>query len=296
MKNKSPIILNCFSRGGSNILWNYFLSHPDVCHPMRETLEIFKTKVLSNSWIGIKLLYIAKQDIFNQWNFKKRKPVNGSAKKFIDKVLFEQKLKNYYDEEMIFKTQDLKYTKSEIEMSRLVMKNNNGLVYCTELFFDMYPDATFIALIRNPIALYESHKRRNTPPAKSPQVFANYYKNIFKKMKEDSKKIKNYHLMKFEDLLLNPIGSLKSLYEKSGLDFRQIEKIRLKSKPFMNKYGTHETKFIQNKHYWFSKNEIVEFLEPGVNDNQIAMLNSYDQKYIMDELHNIMDENNYLVK
>ena len=64
---------------------------------------------------------------------------------------------------MIFKTQDIKYTKSEIEMSRLVIKNNNGLVYCTELFFDMYPDATFIALIRNPIALYESHKRRNTP-------------------------------------------------------------------------------------------------------------------------------------
>ena len=25
------------------------LSHPDVCHPMKETLEIFKTKVLSNS-------------------------------------------------------------------------------------------------------------------------------------------------------------------------------------------------------------------------------------------------------
>ena len=73
---------------------------------------------------------------------------------------------------MIFKTQDIKYTKSEIEMSRLVIKNNNGLVYCTELFFDMYPDATFIALIRNPIALYESHKRRNTPPSKSPQVFA----------------------------------------------------------------------------------------------------------------------------
>ena len=263
---------------------------------MKETLEIFKANFLSNSWAGIKLMYIAKQNIFDQWNFKKRKPIDSNVKKFIDEVLFEQKLKNSYDEEMIYKTQNKKYTKSEIEMSRLVIKNNNGLVYCTELFFDMYPDATFIALIRNPIALYESHKRRNTPPSKSPQVFANYYKNIFNKMKEDSKKIRNYHIVRFEDLLLNPIGSLKNLYEKSSLDFSQIEKIRLKSKPYMNKYGTHETKFIQNKHYWFSKKEIVDFLEPGVNDNQIAMLDSYDQKYIMDELNNIMDENNYLVE
>ena len=40
--NRAPIFLNCLSRGGSNIFWNLFLSHPDACSPIRETLEIFR--------------------------------------------------------------------------------------------------------------------------------------------------------------------------------------------------------------------------------------------------------------
>ena len=55
MKNKKPIILNCFSRGGSNILWNFFLSHPNVCHPKKETIQIFNASIKNPTLAGLKI-------------------------------------------------------------------------------------------------------------------------------------------------------------------------------------------------------------------------------------------------
>ena len=42
MKNKAPIFINSFARGGSSILLNIIRSHPDVCYPQGETHQIFR--------------------------------------------------------------------------------------------------------------------------------------------------------------------------------------------------------------------------------------------------------------
>ena len=61
--NKNPIILNCFSRGGSNILWNFFISHPSVCHPLQETLEIFGINLRSFKYEAFKSSEIVNMDL-----------------------------------------------------------------------------------------------------------------------------------------------------------------------------------------------------------------------------------------
>ena len=115
------------------------------------------------------------------------------TKKYIDSVLYKLKIENYHDQYMKYKSPNLLYTKDELKNTRLVLKNNNGLIFCSKLFNDIYPDAYFIALIRNPIALFESHKRRRTPYQSQLILFPTFIKkwylkwNLIKKLLKDIK-------------------------------------------------------------------------------------------------------------
>ena len=97
MKNKSPIILNCFSRGGSNILWNFFLSHPSVLHPTEETIQIFNTTFRAPRLEGYKIVMMENRFVFRQWKFKEINPVNIETARYIDTILFNKKMKNLQD-------------------------------------------------------------------------------------------------------------------------------------------------------------------------------------------------------
>tara|TARA_Y100001970_G_C14221897_1_gene853200 strand:+ start:1702 stop:2601 length:900 start_codon:yes stop_codon:yes gene_type:complete len=291
--NKNPIILNCFSRGGSNILWNYFLSHPNICHPIEETLQIFCTSLKAPRVEGYKVAFMEKRFLFNQWNFNDRSIVKSKTAKYIDRVLYRKKINNIFDNDMKYKSENEVYSKTEIKNTRLVLKNNNGIIYSTNLFREIYPDATFIGLIRHPVALYESHKRRKTPVAESTKKFADFYANMVKKMLIDKKSIPNYHMIKFEELLSDPIESLKRLYAWANLDFSAIKKIRLKAKPFINKYGYHLTSLKENKHYWFTMGELDQYLDKNVNKNQISNVNQTEKESIIKLINKDLSELGY---
>ena len=142
-----------------------------------------------------------------------------------------------YDKYMKYKYEDEKYSLEEVKNSRLVLKNNNGLIFCSDIFYEMYPDITFIGLVRHPIALYESHKRRKTPVSVSIKAFAKYYSKMTKKMIEDQDNIENYHIIKFENLLTDPIESMKKLYSWAHIDSSQLKQVRLKAKKYMHEDG-----------------------------------------------------------
>ena len=72
--------------------------------------------------------------------------INEKAKDYIDKILYEEKLSTYTDKYMKYKYEDEKYSLEEVKNSRLVLKNNNGLTFCSDIFYEMYPDITFIGL------------------------------------------------------------------------------------------------------------------------------------------------------
>ena len=295
-KNNKPIILNCFSRGGSNILWNLFLSHPDVCHPLEETLQIFNISLKSPRIAGYKIALMTKQNLFNQWNFNNRKSVNKKSATYIDILLHKKKMGNLLNDEMKYKNEKDIYTSNEIENTRLVIKNNNGLIFCSELFYDIYPSATFIAIIRNPLALYESHKRRKTPVSISINSFASFYRRMIQKIKNDQMCFPNYHIIKFEDILKKPISSVEKLYKWTNLDFSNIEKIRLKAKPSMRRSGKHTTPFTKNKHYWFSFSELEDVMNKDVNKNQITRLSFKEISSLSKALDPIMLEYNYSIE
>lgn len=271
MINKAPIFLNCFSRGGSNILWNMFLTHPDVCSPIRETLDIFSFNLKRVRVEGSLAALLSRQwRLFDQWHLKPRSAVPKTGRQYIDKTLYRWKLKTLHDDEMKFKTEADIYSLEEVERARLVAKNNNGLAFLSDLFFEMYPDATFFALVRHPLALYESHQRRQI--FTSAEQFAEFYRRLATRMIEDEVRFEHYHVVKFEDLVADPLGSIKQLYGLANLDFGPVTKIRFKAKAHLQSNGRHTSSYAVGQHYWFEPEALDQFLEPKINQYQASRL------------------------
>ena len=105
------------------------------------------------------LFYTKDFRFFNQWNFRDRKKVSSKTISFIDEKLYEMKLSTKVHNDMKFKYENVEYNLDEIRKSRIVIKNNNGLIYLTNLFREIYPDSIFLSLVRSPASLYESHLR-----------------------------------------------------------------------------------------------------------------------------------------
>lgn len=262
-------------------MWNIFLSHPEVCSPIGETLELFRINPRKNpKWAGYKLALLSGQPLFfNQWHLKPRKEISRRTQTYIDQVLFEHKLNTLYDSEMKFKAEGQSYTREEVEKSRIVLKNNNGLTYLSDAFLSMYPDATFVSLVRNPIALYESHKRRGL--AKNVEQFSQFYNTLCKRMLEDAERLPNYHILKFETMIKEPEEVIRDLYRHANLDIAQTSQFRFKAKRFVHSDGEHKTKFERRKHYWFDIDNLHEILEPKVNEYQNQLLSDKEIEEVM---------------
>lgn len=292
MLNKAPIFLNCFSRGGSNILWNIFLTHPDVCSPIRETLEIFRTGMTRPQMAGYKLTLLSRQPrLLDQWNLEERPPVPKAAQNYFDCELHEWKMKTLEDPEMKFKNETEVYTREEVEKARLVAKNNNGTILLTPMLCEMYPDVTFIALARDPFALYESFKRRQIIP--DVEKFAAFYQRIAGKMLEDAEKLPNYHLIKFEDVLKEPIAAVKQLYEWTNLDASKVKKLRFKAKPHLQADGSHTSELAVGHHYWFAPDEVYQILEKDINSLQASRVDEKERETIVQVCGDILQRLNY---
>lgn len=281
MKNKAPIFLNCLSRGGSNIFWNIFLSHPDACSPIRETLEIFRTDLRDPHWEGYAAALLSGQiHFFNQWKLEKRNPISKRAQSFIDETFYRHKLKTLTDNEMKFKTPQHLYSLDEVQQARLTVKNNNGLSFLSDTFAEMYPDVVFFALIRDPVPLYESHLRRKI--SKSPREFANFYNTLAARVLHDKKRFPHYHIIRFEDILATPQEIIPKLYEMAGLDKEKVEKIRFRAKPHYMKDGSYGSTQTMFSHHWFDFDKVYEILEPEINRLQAERVNSEEQIEVAD--------------
>ena len=115
------------------------------------------------------------------------------------------------------------------------------------------------------------------------------------KMKIDQDSIANYHIIRFEDIINNPIRMIKTIYKWAHLDFESVDKIRLKSKASMNKKGVRTTKFTENKHYWFSLSELETIINKNVNENQISRLDNQEIDYLLKDLEPLVSEFGYTI-
>lgn len=203
-------------------------------------------------------------------------------------------MKTLDDAEMRFKSRDELYTRSDVENARLVLKNNNGTIFLSEQFAGMYPRVVFFSLVRDPIPLYESHKRNRTPVGVSPEKFAAFYLRMIQKMCADAERWDFYHILRFEDIVSDPRKAIRKIYELAGLEIDKAPQMRFKAKPHMQANGNHATPFREGRHYWFSYDEIPQMLEPEVNRHQVSKLDPKELDRIRSLTSNVRSRLGYV--
>ena len=297
MLNKSPVFMNGFSFGGTNLLMNLLASHPEVSMLSGETHEVFfskpNNKIIDKAirrFFYFPVRLVSGQDIFGKWYFEERKNIPKLLMHYIDLIFYIDKITTSNNE---FKYEDVKYEASEIRNSRFFTKNMNGVVFACKRLSEIYPDATFISLIRNGFALCEGYVRRGWKADKVGKM----YNDVCQQMVIDSQSIPNYHIVRFEDMVSAPVSFMKTVYSFAGLDMNKVRKVRLQAKRSMDKDGTRRYTFGGSKDretHWFNIEELNSYVRKDVNDNQSGLLSDQDRNSFLEHASKSMKHFGYI--
>ncbi len=296
MLNKNPIFINGFQRGGTNILLNLLGSHPDVCFIDGETHQVFTGRASQpvkrwfNKLAYAPVLIAAREHIFSIKRQIEPRPPSSLALRYIDGLLYLSKLTAArYNQQADGSTK----SRAELAASRLLGKNVNGVVFTSRLLHSMYPDATFIGLVRNGLALCEGFVRRGMAAAE----FGRLYQNVCDQMRRDAARLPRYQIIRFEDLLADPTAVITAVYDLARLDKQAVNQFRLQSKASMDKDGVRRNTFGGQQHKalnWFQLNELNSVFRRDVNDNQIARISEGDKRLFLAQAQAAMAHFGYL--
>jgi hypothetical protein len=176
--------------------------------------------------------------------------------------------------------------------ARLLCKNVGGVALASPVFSAMYPDATFIALVRNGFALCEGYTRRGRSAAHAGKMF----ETVCQQMLQDAKRIPNYHIVRFEDMVSDPVAVLTEIYRHAGLDISRVTKFRLQVQESTGKDGRRSFAFgaTDRETRWFSLAELGNCFRRDVNENQIARLGEQDKRIFLQHAERSMEQLGYL--
>lgn len=295
MLNKAPIFVNGFHRGGTNIAINLVASHPDVCTLRGETHEIFygKNREPIRKWVHrlfyLPILTASRQHFFWPYCLGERNQMPRLLMYYVDMLFYCNRLAASTNR---FKTEGTKYPEWRRGDCRLLAKNANGLVFATDLFAEMYPDAAFIALVRNGLALCEGYIRRGF----TAEDFGMMYEKVCQRMIHDVGGVDNYYVVRFEDMISDPATFIKEVYKYLGLDVSTVTRFRLQAKKSTAKDGTRQYTFggADRETHWFALDELGHYLRKDVNENQIARLSVQDKRTFLQQAQTSMEYFGYL--
>ena len=310
-KNYAPVFVNAFARGGSSIIWNLLQSHPDLVSPLEEThqLIIGNADDGSNRWKALVHLRHAAQGgglprpavidghvfanfgLLDPGNYSRRR-LPMSVRRELDDALFAGKGRNLTDQHFRWRTPDEVYTAESLATARLVSKNLEGIVWLSDELQDMYPDATFVALVRNGLAMCESQLRRGA--YRSAHKFGVAYRLVIREMLAQAKRLKGYRIVRFEDLVVAPEVVLQDLYRHVGVDGSGMTHVRLKNKPHYRADGGYGRALDAGTHAWMEVTALSSFFNGEINAEQERRLSPEDRKAFLEAAEEEMCELGYL--
>lgn len=267
MKNSKVIILNGFTRGGTNITWNILQSHPQVCSAIVETAPlVYRDTFRLPAQIARNIL---------SCNSFYRSPMGFISAHILDNLFYQRKLDNYTYIDNSTKYDLIPYVPGEIEQSTLCLKSVDWDIKLTDYFNFIYENSFFIGLIRNGYAICNGWMRRG----KTAEDAGKAYLEIGEKMLEYSQSYENYKIIRFEDVLVDPFSAATELFKFADLDPIYLEKIRLKAKRVMSVAGSHSTRqYEEGRKYWMTPSQIVNFLDQKIDNLQASLLSESDRQ------------------
>ncbi len=290
MRNHDPIFVLGLQRGGTGLLQNILLSHPDVCKTRGELHEVFhgrrggreeqhelRCTTCLKLFQYAPIVLLEGYDVFSINRLAVRKPFSHITASLVDLILYQEKVKARNANENMYKSEGVPYSKKEIQRSRLLCKNLNGLVFLTPNLQQIYPDAHFVAIVRNGFAVCEGQMRRG----RSLRDSALLYEKCCRRIIEDNNRLPNYTMIRFEDVLLKPKQSVQKIMSSANLSLDKVTKIRLVGRQMPNKTR-------DNRLFWCTFDELADHIDPEIDRRQIQRLDRETKATIMSIAGNSM--------
>jgi hypothetical protein len=298
MLNRAPIFVGGFARGGTTIVMNLVASHPRVC-TVGETHQVFKGRNITDTpWqilhrvlrYDAPVILATRQNLFSPRLMRPRKPISPRVARFIDRILYDEKLVSRHDQYNRFKSPGLEYTLAEIATARLLCKNLDGAIYLNDLFRSMYSDAVFVYLVRNGLAICEGRMRRG----RTADECGRLYRQLAERMLADVQRLPNVFLVRFEDILQDPYAATLGLYGRLGLQPDEVTHVRVQLRGKLDGQGRHGVEGgTEWEVVWHRLDELADCLDPEINARQIRRLSAADREAFLREAGDVMDQFGY---
>ena len=283
------------------MLVDFLISHPQVCVSSGETHKVFKPGTnFDVGWPRMKkrLLYdypirlITRQDFFRPRLLEERKRVPKFLREYIDRILYHGRFTAMVETHNLYKSDSERYTREDLAGCRLLTKGLDGIVFTAQLFHEMYPDARFFGLVRNGLAICEGYVRRGA----TPEMFGNLYNVVGEKMLEVSEKIPHYHILRYEDMVADPVTFLRKVYPLADLNIDEVPKFRVLTRPITDKDGKRvlmKGEFRQV--LWYPLNELKASIRSDINENQIRQLGAENKARFLSVAGKTMEKLGYSI-
>ncbi len=292
------IFVTGLSRGGTTILMNLLASHPDIC-TLGEVHQLFKgSSVMDRPWQvaaktalrDLPVMLTSGQDLFSPRNWNPRQPIPAWTARFVRRVLDNSQRNSLHDHLNKYKSPGVKYTRAEIEAACPLGKNLDGTVFLSDLWQALFKDCQFVGLLRNGFAVCEGHVRRGRSARKAGIL----YRTVVERMLADAERFDGYQIVRFEDLMQQPVRQLHRLFSRIGLDARRLQHIRVQNRRRMNHRGEHLLE--GNKEWevrWLPIQRLSSYVDPEVDENQIRLLSDRDRADFLREAGECMERLGY---
>ena len=294
--NDGPIFVSGFSRGGTTILMNLIASHPDVC-TVGETHQLFKGSNILDSPFQIArkavlrdlpVILATGQDFLSPRNISDRPAIRDWTRNLIRRVFAQSKSGSLHEHLNRFKAPGEVYEQSEIDAARMLAKNLDGTVLITNVLREIYPNCHFVGLTRHGLAVCEGHTRRGRFATQVGKL----YSRVAGKMIEDSQTMDNYQLVRFEDLMANPVEELQKIFTGLNLKTTRLEQVRLQQRKIVTTNGDHrlpgDSGGSEWDVRWLPVDELPSHLDPNVNERQISQLSDENRADFLEQAASTM--------
>ncbi|MBN1556666.1 MAG: sulfotransferase, partial [Lentisphaerae bacterium] len=174
----------------------------------------------------------------------------------------------------------------------LVCKLVNGLIWVTDNLRRMYPDAVFLGVVRDGMAVCEGNMRRGADA----RAMARLYRDGCTRMLAAADSDPRYHIIRFEDVLADPRGMLERIYGYCGLDVGDVDHVRFVAAPTIGRDGSHAVAagLERDALVWRRLDELPRFIQADVNRNQLRRLPEAARALIIETAGDVLRRFGYL--
>ncbi len=287
-EDESPIFIVGLQRSGTGILLNLLQSHPEVCTVGGEAHEVFRRgrrpgepllgSLKRRSW-ALAIRRLQGEDPFRVHHWAPRRPLRSASMRLMHRAFRHGMRHARRVTENHEKAPGIRYADHEIERARFVTKLLQGLLHLTEEMMRAYPRARFVGIVRNGLALCEGHMRRGTDPERA----AAAWREACERMLDYADRHESFRLIRFEQLVRDPLATFETISRHAGLDPDRIESIRWVSKKTIDAAGGHSGTdgTAEQRLEWFPKHELPLRFVGDVDRNQIQRLSASERNAIL---------------